>query len=87
MKVAVRNIQEIPGGNIQEMPGHTAKVAVRNIQEISGGNIQEIPGYRSRVTYKKNLHQVGVRTYAASWAELTSTNQNGEQSCVEPRNL
>jgi hypothetical protein len=49
-KVAVCNIQEIPGGNIQEIPGHAAKVAACNIQEI--------PGYRSRVAYKKFHHQV-----------------------------
>ena len=87
-KVAARNIQEVPGGNIQEIPGYRSRVAARNIQEIPGcniqeipgGNIQEIPGYQSRVTYKKYLHQV-------SWVELTSTNQNGERSCVEPRNL
>ncbi len=60
-KVAARNIQEISGGNIQEIHGHAAKVAARNIQEIPGGNIQEIPGYRLRVTYKKYLHQVGIR--------------------------
>jgi hypothetical protein len=60
--VAVCNIHEIPGGNIQEIHGHAAKVAARNIQKIPGGNIQEIPGYWLRVTFKKYLHQVDVRT-------------------------
>ncbi len=48
--------------NIQGIPGHAAKVAARNIQEIPGGNIKEISGHQLRVTYKKCLHQVDVRT-------------------------
>ncbi len=43
-KVAARNIQEIPGGDIQEIPGYRSRVAAPNIQEIPGGNIEEIPG-------------------------------------------
>ena len=96
--VAVCNIQEIPGGNIQEIHGHAAKVAARNIQKIPGGNIQEIPGHAAKVAARDiqeipggNILEIpaspGGRSYPASWAESTSTNQNGERSCMEPGNL
>ncbi len=52
-----------------EKGGFAAKVAACNMQEI--------PGHQSRVTYKKYLHQVGVRTRPVE--------QN--RSCVKPGNL